>query len=87
MRPLSEFFQSARDTNADGRREVECWDFKNCQPEVRESCPAYTRQMGHDCWKITGTMCAAGVLRLATLGEKIQHCRHCEFYLKYAHKY
>ena len=42
---------------------------------------------GMDCWKVTGTKCNLGLLEKATLHEKIECCRSCDFYKAYANKF
>lgn len=65
---------------------MNCWEFKNCAPVTYQSCPAYPKK-GLDCWKITGTKCAQGRVEMATIAEKILHCRTCDFYVKFANKF
>ena len=66
---------------------MNCWEFKNCDREVRTACPASLLDRGLDCWKLTGTMCNAGKQQLATREDKIKFCRSCDFYRKYANHY
>ncbi len=65
---------------------MDCWQYKNCNREVRNNCPAYPDN-GKDCWKVTGTDCGQGHYRKATLAEKIAFCRECDYYEEYAHQY
>jgi len=65
---------------------MNCWEFKNCAPATYQACPAYPGK-GLDCWKITGTKCDQGKMEMATLMEKVNHCRKCDFYVKFAHKF
>lgn len=65
---------------------MNCWDFINCGVLVYKDCPAYPNS-GLDCWKITGTKCDGGSIVKATKAEKIEFCKRCSFYQKYAHKY
>jgi methyl-accepting chemotaxis protein len=57
---------------------IDCWDFKNCPSERKESCPAYTQKKGKDCWIVTGTMC--GGVKQGSISEKIAKCHECNFY-------
>lgn len=57
-----------------------------CSEQTFIACPAYPAK-GLDCWKVTGTKCAQGKLVKATAMEKISHCRTCDFYIAYAHKF
>ena len=65
---------------------MECWEFMKCSIEVRGECPAFPDN-GTYCWKVTGTMCDGGRIKMADKQEKIEHCRQCEFYSKYASKF
>ena len=65
---------------------MNCWEYMNCQKEVYVACPAYPDR-GLDCWKMTGTRCAQGKYVMASLSEKIEYCRKCDFYQKFAHKF
>ncbi len=65
---------------------MNCWEFKKCAPATYQTCPAHPDK-GLDCWKITGTKCDQGKLEMATLAEKVSHCRKCDFYIQYAHKF
>lgn len=65
---------------------MECWEHLKCSDSVRGSCPAYPDR-GRSCWKVTGTMCDGGRMRKATVAEKVEHCRNCEFYINYAEKF
>jgi hypothetical protein len=63
-----------------------CWEFEDCPPRVRKSCPAYPDH-GTECWKLQGTMCADGRFehRLRTI--KVMHCRNeCAYYKKHLRK-
>ncbi len=62
-----------------------CWEIVNCDMKIRKKCPAYPDK-GNICWKITGTKCDAGKMRKASLREKLEFCRQCEFYIKDASK-
>ncbi len=65
---------------------MNCWEFRRCPEKTFAVCPAYPDK-GLDCWKITGTKCNLGRLEKATLNEKIEFCRTCDFYKTYAHKF
>jgi len=65
---------------------MECWEFKHCSTQVMENCPAYPDN-GRACWKVTGTKCDGGKMEMASLGQKIEHCRSCEFYENFANRY
>lgn len=64
--------------------EMKCWEHLKC--DTFKSCPAYP-DSGLDCWKKTGTKCNGGIVEKATFAEKIIHCRNCDFYINYAHKF
>ena len=57
-----------------------CWDVKNCTPEIRIVCPAHIEGRGKECWKVTGTKCDGGKVEKATKQEKIMYCSVCSFY-------
>ena len=65
---------------------MECWEYKHCSPEVMQQCPAYPDK-GRSCWKVTSTKCDGGKVEMASLSEKIEHCRRCEFYENFANRY
>ena len=65
---------------------MNCWEFKKCSESTFLSCTAYPDR-GLDCWKVTGTKCEMGKFVKASSGEKIAHCRSCDFYVRFAHKY
>ncbi len=65
---------------------MNCWEFRKCDDGVMKDCPAYPEQ-GADCWKVTGTLCNSGKLRMKSRAEKIEYCRSCDFYIKYANRF
>jgi hypothetical protein len=65
---------------------MNCWELLKCPPETYGECPAYPDK-GLDCWKVTETKCDNGKHEKATIQEKINHCRQCDFYVKYANKF
>jgi hypothetical protein len=65
---------------------MDCWEFMGCPGDVKRACPAYPDR-GLDCWKVTGTNCAQGRYVKASVMEKIEHCRSCDFYQKFANKF
>jgi hypothetical protein len=32
-----------------------CWEFWDCEAEIRDECPAYIKNMGQQCWLLGGT--------------------------------
>jgi len=64
---------------------MECWEYQNCSNQAMKSCPAYPDN-GKNCWKVTGTMCEGGRVRLASMEDKIRHCQMCEFYVTHANR-
>jgi len=65
---------------------MNCWEFKKCPTDTYEECPAYPTN-GRTCWKVTGTKCDKGKLAMASLNEKIDFCRKCDYYSNHAQKY
>lgn len=65
---------------------MDCWDYKKCAETVRDECPAYPDH-GLNCWKVTGTNCGLGQMKMKSLAEKIEYCRGCDFYIEYANKF
>lgn len=65
---------------------MNCWIFRKCAPRVRLLCPAHPDN-GMRCWKVTGTMCDGGKVKMASLAEKIDYCRNCDFYRNFAEHY
>lgn len=65
---------------------MNCWEYQKCKSELRDNCPAFLRNMGKDCWKVTGTLCK-GIIQ-KDLKTKIHQCNICNFYNSgNAHKY
>lgn len=54
-----------------------CWDYKKCDKELRNNCPAYPNA-GRVCFVIEGTRCD-GQLH-GPYSQKINDCRGCRFY-------
>lgn len=54
-----------------------CWDYVNCDKEVRKSCPVYTMNQGYKCWKVASSMALKGS------AGRPKDCSECDFY-KYA---
>ena len=63
---------------------MNCWEFMKCE---ELTCPAYVRNEGKNCWKITGTRCGKGAIVKATKQEKIAYCGKCGYYKKYANHF
>ena len=51
-----------------------CWEIKQCG--MKEQCPAWEFQSGHQCWFITGTLCACS--QGCSLEEKTERCKSCD---------
>lgn len=61
-----------------------CWEVMDCGEDTYSRCPAYP-DLGKECWKVTGTLCAQGRFKMADLSEKILYCRNqCSFYREHA---
>ena len=65
---------------------MNCWEYKDCPPEIHRFCPAYPDN-GHECWKIPGTKSADGEVLLFRLHDKIERCFACDFYVHYGHEH
>jgi MerR family transcriptional regulator, heat shock protein HspR len=48
-----------------------CWDIRNCPPEKRDNCSAFTDRTV-PCWEKVNSACASNE----------QHCRSCEVFVK-----
>ena len=59
---------------------VQCWEFKNCNREKDQSCPAFTEDAGRTCWLVAGTLCGGSVQ--GTAAQKLGNCKDCDFYKK-----
>ena len=55
-----------------------CWEIRCCNPEMRESCPAWEFKSGHLCWFINGTICQGKPQ--ASWGQKIALCKKCKIF-------
>ena len=58
---------------------MNCWEYKNCPPEIHELCPAFPNN-GHECWKIPGTKCEGGAVQFLDMRDKAEYCFECDFY-------
>lgn len=56
----------------------QCWDYLKCDGARKENCPAFSKNMGQECWKVTGTLCKGKTQ--GSMAEKIAECRKCGFY-------
>jgi len=50
-----------------------CWDFWNCQNDVRAQCPAFTSNLGRYCWMVAGHM----VTELKKCPRVVHHFKTC----------
>ena len=64
---------------------LNCWEIKKCGRQkggnkINElgECLASRKGMGHSCWAVAGTMCAAEIQ--CTNAKKIRFCTLCEVY-------
>jgi hypothetical protein len=55
-----------------------CWEIRHCNPEMRESCPAWEFKSGHLCWFINGTICQGK--SQTSWGQKIALCKKCKVF-------
>ncbi|MEG6522157.1 methyl-accepting chemotaxis protein [Desulfotomaculum sp. 1211_IL3151] len=55
-----------------------CWDYLKCPEERKAACPAFTKGLGNDCWKVASTLCRGEVQ--GTVAQKIPFCRECNFF-------
>ena len=62
-----------------------CWEFTDCDPEIRERCPAWEFNAGKMCWFINGTICQGEPQK--NWQEKIKSCRACKVFKAMVPKY
>ncbi len=55
-----------------------CWEYKGCDMEEVENCPAVLQNRGKDCWLVAGTMCKGDVQ--GNFANKIVSCLECDYY-------
>ncbi len=55
-----------------------CWEFTDCDPEIRDRCPAWEFNTGKLCWFINGTICQGAPQK--NWQEKIKSCRACKVF-------
>ncbi len=67
---------------------LNCWEIKKCGRQKGGNkindlgeCLASRKGMGHSCWAVAGTMCAAEIQ--CTYAKKIRFCTFCEVYGTY----
>jgi hypothetical protein len=55
-----------------------CWEQRTCT--IRDQCPAWEFNSGHQCWFLCGTLgeCGGDI----SYQEKIDHCRTCKVFQK-----
>lgn len=58
---------------------IDCWNFKNCPQDRKESCPAFVKNKGKSCWVSTGTLC--GGVQQGDAKTKMGKCHACDFYI------
>ncbi len=59
---------------------IDCWDFKGCPEEKKNSCLAFKHSRGKDCWISTGNFYCGKKQENAS--KKLEKCRKCSFYIK-----
>ena len=52
-----------------------CWEFWNCQKEVRAKCPAYITDSGRDCFDLAENFCPR-------LKKEFKNCWECPWFKK-----
>ena len=64
---------------------LNCWEINKCERQRGGNkindlgeCLASRKGMGHSCWAVAGTMCAAEIQ--CTYAKKIRFCKLCEVY-------
>ena len=50
-----------------------CWDFLNCDFEVREKCQVYKTKSGRECWFLAADTCPFS-------RQECKTCFECEWY-------
>jgi hypothetical protein len=52
-----------------------CWEFWDCQKEIKDLCPAYVTDFGRECFNIADDYC----LRVKT---EFKDCSECPWFKK-----
>jgi hypothetical protein len=61
-----------------GSKSNKCWEYQDCPPERRDTCPAFLKGEGHYCW-VTSKTCCEGEIQGGYV-DKISQCEKCDFY-------
>lgn len=56
-----------------------CWEFMDCDLEVRNSCPAYTQNKGTSCYAVASSYCLSRNKKL-----KFKYCPECPWFKKHS---
>jgi hypothetical protein len=57
-----------------------CWEFWNCDMEVRKKCPAFQNDMGKECWMVAGSFNKEPYC--PKVKSKLKGCWECPWYKK-----
>jgi DNA-binding XRE family transcriptional regulator len=55
-----------------------CWEIENCDPALKQLCPAREFHAGHLCWFINGTICQGKIQD--NWQKKMKMCRQCKVF-------
>ncbi|MBI5416780.1 hypothetical protein HZA55_02355 [Candidatus Poribacteria bacterium] len=61
------------------KKSDECWQYKKCQKEIRDKCPAYVQDKTRECWLVDGTLCEG--MQKDEFARKLKDCTNCEYYI------
>jgi len=56
-----------------------CWEFWNCDRDVKKRCPAYENDSGRECWLIASSFKAHGSPKVK---NKFESCFDCPWFKK-----
>jgi len=60
------------------KRKQPCWILQECEPEYRNTCPAFLENRGFECWNVENTPCKGVV---SSNSKKLQMCSSCDYYI------
>jgi len=56
-----------------------CWEFWDCNEEVRIDCPAYKTNSGSECWMSAGSL---GTVSCPKTKRQFDYCWQCTWFIK-----
>jgi len=65
----------------DKKEPQNCWEFWNCDINIREECPAYTSNSGKECWRVAGHF-VTKTKKCPKIMHEFKTCFECPWFKK-----